>query len=108
MNLLEILFIIGFCGLMILIIYTSLVTSSRADDLAEYEESDSEVDVNDVYKEQLKRIKKHIDKKLLRNWEVDMGMSSNRSDRLMTETVVELQVIESMIDEVVDYDDEEE
>lgn len=107
MNLLEILFIIGFCGLMILITYTSLVTSSRADDLAEYEASDSEVDANDIYKEQLKRIKRYIEKKLLRNWEVDMGMSSDRSDRLFTETVIELQKIESMIDEVMTDEDYE-
>ena len=107
MEVLGIILAIIFCIVMSLVIYVCVVMSDRTSEYEEYERINSDMNENDIYKEQLKRIKRHIDKKLLRNWEVDMGMSSNRSDRLMTETVVELQVIESMIDEVVDCDDEE-
>lgn len=61
-----------------------------------------------IYKDQLKRIKQHIERKTLKSFEVDMGMSNEMSNKLMTETVVELQVIESMIDEVMEYEDYEE
>ena len=107
MNLVGVLFTIGFCLLMGSIIYTSLVSASRVAEYIESEEDDYDMDENNIYKEQLKRIKKHIEKKTLSSWQADMGMSSDRSDRLMTETVVELQVIESMIDEVMTYEDYE-
>lgn len=110
MNWIGIIFAIGFCGFLALLTYGSLVVSSDAsrheeDEMNKLQEEFSEED--NIYKEQLKRIKKHIEKKLLHNWEIDMGMSSDRSDRLMTETVIELQIIESLIDEVMTYEDYE-
>ena len=105
MSLGTIIFTVVFCGLMIAVIYTSLVMSSRADEC--YNE-DLDTEETCIHKETLKRIKQYIEKKNLNAWRVDVGMSSDRSDRLMTETVVELQIIESMIDEVMTYDDYEE
>ena len=41
-------------------------------------------------------IEQHIKDKVRKSFEVDWGISDKRSDRLMTETVVELQIIEEM------------
>ena len=93
MNWIGIIFTVLFCGLMILLTYAGLVMASRADDQEEYERM--ELNMNNVYREQLIRIKNHIiDKTFL-------------SDDLTAETKIELQIIESMIDEVLDYSDEE-
>ena len=43
------------------------------------------------------RVLKYIDEKIKKSFEVDCGLSENRTDRLMTETVIELQIIESML-----------
>lgn len=111
MNWIGIIFAIGFCGFLALLTYGSLVVSSDAsrreeDEMNKLQEEFSEED--NIYKEQLKRIKKYIENKTLRSLQVEWGMNDDRSDRLMTETVVELQIIESMIDEVMTYDDYEE
>lgn len=55
-----------------------------------------------TYEDGLKTIKQHIKDKVRKSFEVDWGISDKRSDRLMTETVVELQIIEQMIDEILE------
>lgn len=57
---------------------------------------------NEKYTKTLCDIKQHIKDKVRKSLEYDWGISSNRSDRLFTETVVELQLIEHMIDECLD------
>lgn len=57
---------------------------------------------NDHKKQQLERIKQHIKDKVRKSFEVDWGISDKRSDRLFGETIVELQLIESMIDDILD------
>ena len=50
--------------------------------------------------EKLQRIDKvinYIDDKIDKSFKADMGISGRMSDRLMTETVIELQIIESML-----------
>lgn len=107
MDWLSIIVAIVFMGIMLLIIYYCMVVQDakyraelkRREEMAKLEK--------DIHKEQLKRIKNYISNKLLKSWEVDMGLNSSRSDRLMTETVTELQKIESMIDEVMTWEDYE-
>lgn len=106
MEVLSIIFIVGFCGAMLFIIYASLVLASRYDDNMEKERT--KLNMENIYKEQLKRIKKYIENKTLKSFEVDLGLSNDMSNRMMTETVTELQIIASMIDEVMTYDDYEE
>ena len=55
-------------------------------------------------KEDLEKIKQHIENKIRKSFEVDWGISDKRSDRLFTETIVELQIIEQMIDEILEGD----
>ena len=50
----------------------------------------------------LKTIKQHIKDKIRKSFEVDWGISDKRSDRLFTETVIELDLIEHMIDEILE------
>lgn len=102
----ETIVFIAICGAGTLFIIFSLVLTDRSGEVEELEKGDS--DMENIYKEQLKRIKKYIENKTLKSFEVDFGLSENRSDRLMTETVTELQIIASMIDEVMTYEDYEE
>lgn len=98
---------IVFMGIMLLIIWYCMVIQDaeykaelkRREEMAKLEK--------DIYKEQLIKIKKYISNKLLKSWEVEMGLNNSRSDRLMTETVTELQIIENMIDEVMTWEDYE-
>lgn len=53
-------------------------------------------------KEGLERIKQYIKDKVRKSFEVDWGISDKRSDRLFSETIVELQLIESMIDDILE------
>lgn len=53
-------------------------------------------------REGLEKIKAYIDWKIKKSFEVDMGISDKLSDRLFTETVVELQLIEQMIDDILE------
>ena len=50
----------------------------------------------------LNKIKQYIKDKVRKSFEVDWGISDRRSDRLFSETIVELQIIESMIDDILD------
>lgn len=99
-------FSVVFCGVMLFIIVACMVVHDieREYELERKERFELE---NNIHKEQLKRIKNYISNKLLKSWEVEMGLNSSRSDRLMTETVTELQIIESMIDEVMTWEDYE-
>ena len=56
----------------------------------------------DLYRKKLEDIEQHIKDKVRKSFEVDWGISDNRSDRLFTETIVELQIIERMIDDVLE------
>lgn len=49
----------------------------------------------------LREIKQHIKDKVRKSLEYEWGITCNRSDRLFTETVIELQLIESMIDKAL-------
>ena len=49
----------------------------------------------------LREIKQHIKDKVRKSLEYDWGISGRSSDRLFTETVIELQIIESMIDKAL-------
>lgn len=98
---------IGLCiGLAIFIFYC---TMQRNDDEADY------VDVRTVvkyinqlemekalYKEALEKVRRHIKNKTLKSFKYDIGISDDCEGRLMTETVIELQVIEDMINRMVD------
>lgn len=53
-------------------------------------------------KEGLEKIKDYIDWKIKKSFEVDWGISDKRSDRLFSETIAELQIIESMIDDILE------
>lgn len=55
-----------------------------------------------VKKEALEKIKQHIKDKVRKSFEYDWGISSCMSDRLFSETIVELQLIESMIDNILE------
>lgn len=50
----------------------------------------------------LRDIEQHIKDKVRKSFEVDLGISDKLSDRLMTETVVELQIIEQMINDALE------
>lgn len=50
----------------------------------------------------LKNIKQYIKTKIGNSALCDWGISDKLSDRLFTETVVELQIIEQMIDEILE------
>ena len=54
----------------------------------------------------LKNIKQHIKTKIGNSALCDWGISDKLSDRLFTETVVELQLIEQMIDDILEGKDE--
>lgn len=43
------------------------------------------------------KVIKYIDDKIKKSFKADYGLSENRKDRLMTETIIELQIIESML-----------
>ena len=58
-----------------------------------------------LYKETLEKVRRHIKCKVLKSFKYDMGISEDREARLMTETIIELQIIEDMIDKAVDLDD---
>ena len=57
---------------------------------------------------QLTEVKNYIHNKIQKSMEYDMGINDNRSDRLFTETVIELQIIESMIDKILGEEEENE
>lgn len=57
--------------------------------------------------ETLKKIKLYIREKIHNSFRYDWGLGGKASDRLFTETVVELQLIEQMIDEVLGEEDED-
>lgn len=59
-------------------------------------------------REGLEKIKDYIDDKIRKSFEVDWGISDKRSDRLFTETVVELQLIEQMIDDILEKGNKDE
>ena len=50
----------------------------------------------------LNEVRKYIKDKIKKSFEVDCGISNIRSDRLMTETVVELQLIEEMVNKALE------
>ena len=54
-------------------------------------------------REVLKKIKQHINEKITKSYEAEFE-DGKRSDRLFTETIVELQLIENMIDEALKED----
>ena len=60
-----------------------------------------ETEVKDL-RQGLDDIRMHIKNKVRKSFEVDWGISNIRSDRLMTETVVELQIIEELINAVLE------
>ena len=55
---------------------------------------------------QLTEVKNYIHNKIQKSMEYDMGINDNRSDHLFTETVIELQIIESMIDKILGEEEE--
>lgn len=57
---------------------------------------------NKKYEDTLKSIKQYIKDRLRKSFEYEWGISDNRSDRLFTETIIELQLIDHMIDECFD------
>lgn len=60
----------------------------------------------EVFGAQLQEIKNYIHNKIQKSMEYDMGINDNRSDHLFTETVIELQIIESMIDKILGEEEE--
>lgn len=50
----------------------------------------------------LNEVRKYVKDKIKNSFEVDCGISNIRSDRLMTETVVELQLIEEMLNKALE------
>ena len=50
----------------------------------------------------LNEVRKYVKDKIKNSFEVDCGISNFRSDRLMTETVVELQLIEEMVNKALE------
>ena len=56
---------------------------------------------NEKLEKSMKDIKQHIKDKVRKSLEYDWGIGGRSSDRLFTETVVELQLIESMIDKAL-------
>ena len=55
-----------------------------------------------IRKDEIEKIKDYIHDKLKRSLNYDLCLSNNRTDRLFTETTVELQKIEDMIDKVLE------
>lgn len=47
--------------------------------------------------QRIDKVIKYIDDKIEKSFKADWGLSENRADRLMTETVIELQIIQSML-----------
>lgn len=45
----------------------------------------------------LNEVRKYVKNKIKKSFEVDCGISDKRSDRLFTETIVELQLIENIL-----------
>ena len=45
----------------------------------------------------LNEVRKYVKDKIKKSFEVDCGISDKRSDRLFTETIVELQLIENIL-----------
>ena len=60
------------------------------------------VQLDFISTDELENIKQHISEKIDKNFKYEMGMSDTVSDRLFTETVVELQVILDKIDKLLD------
>ena len=56
----------------------------------------------DIMVKALNDIGQHIKDKVRKSFEVDWGISDKLSDRLFTETIVELQIIEQMINDALD------
>lgn len=52
-------------------------------------------------KSKLIELREYIDTKIQKSFDYDFGRSDKRSDRLMTETVIELQLILEKIDEII-------
>lgn len=46
----------------------------------------------------LNEVRKYVKDKIKNSFEVDCGINDKRSDRLFTETIVELQLIENILD----------
>ena len=51
--------------------------------------------------EKIKDLRNYIDTKIQKSFDVDFGRSDKRSDRLMTETVIELQLIIEKLDSIL-------
>ena len=52
--------------------------------------------------EKVKAVRDYIDKKIEKSFDVDFGRSGIISDRLMTETVIELQLVIEKLDEILE------
>ena len=55
-----------------------------------------------IRKDEIEKIKDYIKDKLRKSLEYDLCLHNNRCDRLFTETTVELQKIEDMIDKLLE------
>ena len=56
---------------------------------------------NKKLEDSLKEIKQHIRNKIKKSFDYDYGIGGSSSDRLFTETIIELDLIENMIDEAL-------
>lgn len=55
-----------------------------------------------VMKDKVQSLRDYIDRKIEKSFDVDFGRSDNRADRLLTETVIELQLIIEKLDEIIE------
>lgn len=59
------------------------------------------LDKSERYKEVIDKVRDHIKSKITKSFEYDYGIDmSNSSDRLFTETVIELELIDEILKEV--------
>ena len=52
---------------------------------------------NRELKSKLKKVSEYTKDKIVKSWKYDYGISNNSEDRLFTETVIELQIINDMV-----------
>lgn len=52
---------------------------------------------NKELKSKLKKVSEYTKDKIVKSWKYDYGISNNSKDRLFTETVIELQIINDMV-----------